>query len=60
MSADRLLDAAEVAEMLHVPTSWVYAAARNGTLPSVALGRYVRFDAAEIARWLSARKTTSQ
>ena len=40
---DRLLDAAELAERLHVPTSWVREQARQGAIPCVRLGRYVRF-----------------
>lgn len=40
---DRLLDAAEVAELLSVPTSWVREHTRNGHLPHVELGRYKRY-----------------
>lgn len=46
----KLLTAAEVAEQLRVPVSWVYSAARSGQLPCVRLGRYVRFHADEIDR----------
>ena len=42
---DRLLTADEVAALLSVPTTWVYRAARQGELPKLTLGRYVRFDA---------------
>ena len=54
---DRLLTAAEVAALLSVPTSWVYRAAREGEIPSVTLGRYVRFVQADISRWIATRKT---
>src|SRR3954447_10341294 len=37
---DRLLDAIEVAERLHVPVSWVRESTRSGAMPSVELGRY--------------------
>ncbi|HST39418.1 MAG TPA: helix-turn-helix domain-containing protein [Conexibacter sp.] len=37
------MTAAEVGEMLGIPTSTVYRLARNGTLPSARLGRTVRF-----------------
>ena len=37
-----LLDATEVAELLGVPTSWVYAEARAGRLPHVRIGRFRR------------------
>lgn len=47
----RLLTAAEVAELLQVPATWVYEAARRGAIPHVKLGRYVRFDEAEVERW---------
>jgi excisionase family DNA binding protein len=39
----RLLDAGEVAELLAVPKSWVYAETRAGRLPHVKLGRYFRY-----------------
>jgi excisionase family DNA binding protein len=48
----RLLSAAEVAEMLGVPTSWVYEQSRQGHIPTVALGRYRRFRREAIARWI--------
>lgn len=53
---DRLLDAAAVAERLSVPKSWVLESARNGALPCVRLGRYVRFDLADVEAWLEACK----
>ena len=37
---DRLLDANEVAERLHVPVSWVRESTRSGAMPCVELGRY--------------------
>jgi excisionase family DNA binding protein len=40
---ERLLTAAEVAELLAVPTSWVREHTRNGHLPHVVLGRYRRY-----------------
>lgn len=40
---ERLLTPEEVAEILSVQKSWVYQAARNGTLPSIRVGRWVRF-----------------
>ena len=50
--ADRLLDADQVAEMLGVPKSWVYAASRRGELPTVTLGRYRRYRRETIDKWL--------
>jgi excisionase family DNA binding protein len=40
---DRLLTADDVAEILSVPKSWVYAETRAGRLPYVKLGRYYRY-----------------
>lgn len=48
----RLLDAAEVADRLGVPVSWVRESARSGAIPCVRLGRYVRFDMADVEEWL--------
>jgi excisionase family DNA binding protein len=48
---DRLLTPPEVAELLAVPVSWVYAAARSGRLPSIPIGRYRRFSEAAIKDW---------
>jgi excisionase family DNA binding protein len=47
-----LLDAADVAEMLRVPTTWVYAEARAGRLPHVRVGRYRRFRRQAIEQWI--------
>lgn len=46
--ADPLLTPAQVAERLNVPQSWVYRAARESTLPSVKVGRWVRFRPVDI------------
>ena len=54
--AGRLLDALEVAEWLGVPVSWVRESARSGAIPCVRLGRYVRFDLADVEVWLEACK----
>jgi excisionase family DNA binding protein len=52
----RLLTAEEVAELLSVPRTWVYRAARDGALPSVRCGRYRRFDVSDVDRWISEQK----
>lgn len=51
-----LLSAEEVAELLSVPKSWVYAEARAGRMPFVQLGRYRRFEEAAIREWLEELK----
>ena len=50
-----LLDAKGAAELLSVPASWVLAEARADRIPHVRLGRYVRFDADELAEWCKGR-----
>jgi excisionase family DNA binding protein len=47
----RLLTAEQVAERWQVPTAHVYRLARNGAVPSVRLGRYVRFRLDAIERF---------
>ena len=43
-SDTRLLDAKAMAERLQVPESWLREHARQGRIPSVHLGHYVRFN----------------
>jgi excisionase family DNA binding protein len=50
---ERLVDAAVIAELLSVPKGWVLEQARNGVIPHVRLGRYVRFDADEVRAWVA-------
>lgn len=47
-----LLLPSEAAEQLRVPESWLYAAARRGTFPSVRIGRYVRFRQDDVTDWI--------
>ena len=49
---DRLLTASEVAERLQVPESWVREQAREGHVPNLRLGRYVRFSWPAVEAWL--------
>lgn len=51
-----LLDARGAAALLSVPASWVLAEARADRIPHVRLGRYVRFDAAELQIWWQTRR----
>jgi excisionase family DNA binding protein len=44
-------DVDEVAAFLRVPRSWVYDRTRRGAIPMRRVGRYVRFDLAEIQAW---------
>ncbi len=54
--SDRLLTAEELAERLGVPAKWPLTQTRAGNIPHVRLGRYVRFDTAEVDRWLETVK----
>lgn len=57
---ERLLTAAEVAELLAVPESWVREHTRSGTLPRVQLGRYVRYRRDAILAWAEARQAPAR
>jgi excisionase family DNA binding protein len=50
---DRLLDAEELARILHVPPRWVRDQAREGGLPCIRLGHYVRFRWETVEAWLA-------
>ena len=55
-SEDRLLTAAEVADRLGVPASWVAQKAREDAIPHRRLGRYVRFHWPDVAAWLETQQ----
>jgi len=48
----RLLTADEVASLLQVTRSWVYAETRAQRIPHVPLGRYVRYREDAIHAWI--------
>lgn len=48
-----LIDCNAAAELLGVPATWLMREARAGRIPHRRLGRYVRFDADELAAWLN-------
>jgi excisionase family DNA binding protein len=50
-----LLDAEAAAELLNVPASWVLAEARANRIPTVRLGRYVRFRRDDLQAWIERR-----
>jgi excisionase family DNA binding protein len=54
--SDALLNAIGVAELLGVPTSWVYAETRAGRLPHVRVGRYRRFRRSAVEQWIEAHE----
>lgn len=56
----RLLSVDELADLLQVPVSTIYHWRHRGSGPrAIRVGRYVRFDTADVAAWLRARKAAS-
>ena len=53
--AENLLAAGELAECLGIPESWVRSEERAGRIPSVRLGKYVRFKLRDVERTLAER-----
>jgi excisionase family DNA binding protein len=51
-SLPRLLTADEVAGATGLPKARVYELARDGDMPSVSLGRAVRFSEAALLKWI--------
>lgn len=49
----RLLTAKETAEILRVTLPRVYELAREGLIPSVHMGRQVRFDETKLREWIA-------
>ena len=43
-----LLTSEDLAERLKVPLSWVYEQSRQGKIPTHRIGRYIRFNLAEV------------
>jgi excisionase family DNA binding protein len=53
---EKLLAADELAERLGVPESWVRSGERAGRIPSVRLGKYVRFKPSDVEQALAQRQ----
>jgi excisionase family DNA binding protein len=51
-----LLTAAEAAKLLTIPVSTLQEHTRRGLIPHLRIGRAVRYDAADLARWLESVK----
>jgi len=45
---DELLSPEELAARLKVPPTWVYEQSRQGKIPTHRVGRYIRFNLAEV------------
>lgn len=53
--SDRLLTAAETAELLRIPRSTVYELARNRRIPFLKIGRRTLFDRQSLLKWIAAQ-----
>ncbi len=56
---ERLLTVGEVAALLQVPPSWVYARTRQRSaerIPGFRLGKYWRFREADVLAWLERQR----
>lgn len=55
----RLLTVREVANLLHLPTSWVYERTRKAgreQLPHVKLGKYLRFEESDVLAFIQRQR----
>lgn len=56
----KLLTIQEVAQLLHVPRSWIYSRTRRRSadrIPGFRLGKYWRFREADVLAWLDHKKS---
>ncbi len=53
--SSELIDVRELAKRLNVAVSWVYERTRSGAIPCVRLGKYVRFNPAEVMAFFRTR-----
>ncbi len=57
---DRLLSVRDLSEMLQVPVGTIYHWRHRGEGPRpIRIGGHLRFDPADVARWLEIRKAAS-
>ena len=57
---EKVLTIPQVADILQVPTSWLYAACKRGAFPHIKVGRYVRITEAQLQEWIEAGGGGSQ
>ena len=50
-TTDELIDARSMAAQLSIKPSWLLEMARQGRVPCVRLGKYVRFRSADVLKW---------
>src|SRR5207244_3674400 len=61
--SDELLTVNDAARLLHVSVSWVYEHTREDAedrLPFVKLGKYVRFDRADLREFINAKRQAAR
>jgi excisionase family DNA binding protein len=56
MSAERLLDATELAGQLGVSKRWIYAHVAEHDLPAYRIGKSLAFEFAAVRAWLETRR----
>lgn len=52
MTVLELLTLEEMAEILRVKKSWVYARTRDGSIPHLKIGKYCRFELDKVLAWI--------
>ena len=55
MNAQRLVNLAGLARELRLPVAWLRQQAREGSIPSISIGKKRRFNADAVARVLAER-----
>jgi hypothetical protein len=55
MTDSNLLTVVALAHRLRLPAGWLKAEAKAGRIPSLKIGRYMRFNAVAVERRLAAR-----
>ena len=56
----RLVNVEEMANILGVPTSWLYQRTRLNTIPCVRVGKYVRFKPEEVLAFFQTTERSSE
>jgi len=48
-----LIGIKEMASKIDVPVSWLYSRTRTNEIPHYKVGKYVKFDAEKVMKWIS-------
>jgi excisionase family DNA binding protein len=51
-----MMNAQSAAEMLGLPPTWLLRKARDGQIPHVRFGRYVRFERVALREWVTTQR----